>query len=72
MDRNAKFQFAGVDTQLLWQESKTVCAPYFPGPPVLGKMAVEDALKNSRQRTGGHVEGALPEVVRRFLALANG
>ncbi len=45
MDRNAQFQFAGLDTQLLWQESKTVCAPYFQAA-VLGKMAPEQALAN--------------------------
>ena len=45
MDRNAKFQFAGPDTQLLWQESKTICAPHFQAA-VLGKIAPEAALAN--------------------------
>ena len=45
MDRNSKFQFAGVDTQLLWQESKVICAPHFQAA-VLGKMPVEQALAN--------------------------
>ncbi len=45
MDRNAQYQFAGIDTQLLWQESKTICAPHFQAA-VLGKMPAEQALAN--------------------------
>jgi ABC-type glycerol-3-phosphate transport system substrate-binding protein len=44
-DRNAKYQFAGVDTQLLWQESKAICAPHFQAA-VLGKIPAEQALAN--------------------------
>jgi len=45
MDRNAKYQFAGLDTQLLWQEGKAICAPHFQAA-VLGKLSPEQALAN--------------------------
>ncbi len=44
IDRQAKYLFSGLDIKLLWQESKTVCAPHFQAA-VLGKETVEQALE---------------------------
>jgi len=42
--RNADYLVGGLDIQLLWQEGKAICAPYFQAA-VLGSMTVEEALE---------------------------
>jgi len=43
-ERNAPYQFGGLDIQLLWQEGKVICAPQFQAA-VLGEKTVEEALE---------------------------
>ncbi len=44
IDRNVDYLFAGPDVKVLWQESKTICAPHFQAA-VLGQATVEQALE---------------------------
>ena len=41
--KQSLYAFAGAETQTLWQESKTICAPHFQGA-VLGEETVDQAL----------------------------